>query len=179
MRRPRGDRCPVWTSPPRTEEIQLSFPLPEDGRCFLNLRFTLREPVDGLPAGSEAAFVQLPLPVSGHGAAPKPRPKGRVDCRWEGETLWLSGEGWRMAYDRQTALFRSWTVHGKALFRQPMTFQVWRAPTDNDQNVQAAWRGRDTTGCGRGYTVPPCGRGTAAASSKARSPWSPIKCSPP
>ena len=46
-----------------------------------------------------------------------------------------------MAYDRQTALFRSWTVHGKALFRQPMTFQVWRAPTDNDQNVQAAWRG--------------------------------------
>lgn len=137
----RGPLPRLDISPRGTEEIQLSFPLPEDGRCFLNLRFTLREPVDGLPAGSEAAFVQLPLPVSGHGAAPKPRPKGRVDCRWEGETLWLSGEGWRMAYDRQTALFRSWTVHGKALFRQPMTFQIWRAPTDNDQNVQAAWRG--------------------------------------
>ena len=135
-----GTLPPLDTPPRETEEIRLPYPLPDRGLCFLNLRFTRREPADGQPAGSEAAFVQLPLPVLPQEAGRRPRMDGRVDCRWEGGTLWLSGKGWRMAYDGQTGLFRSWTVGEKAILRKPMTFQVWRAPTDNDQYVQAAWR---------------------------------------
>lgn len=135
-----GTLPPLDTPPRETEEIRLPYSLPDRGLCFLNLRFTRREPADGQPTGSEAAFVQLPLPVLPQEAGRCPRMDGRVDCRWEGGTLWLSGKGWRMAYDGQTGLFRSWTVGEKAILRKPMTFQVWRAPTDNDQYVQAAWR---------------------------------------
>ena len=136
----RGD-LPLLDTPARgTEEIRLPYILPEDGVCALNLRFYQRDGDAWVTAGTEAAFVQLPLPVRKAAAVPQPAPDGRVVCREQGDHVILIAGPSTLVYDLQTASFRSWSVRGRELLRRPMTFQVWRAPTDNDRNVQNAWR---------------------------------------
>ena len=136
----RGD-LPLLNTPARgTEEIQLPYTLPEDGVCALNLRFYQQDEAAGIPAGTEAAFVQLSLPVQPAAECPETSLGGRVICQRQGDSFVLSAGPSTLVYDSQTAAFRSWSVRGRELLRQPMSFQVWRAPTDNDRNIQNTWR---------------------------------------
>ena len=51
----------------------------------------------------------------------------------------LTGAGFRYVYSKFTGCFDQWTVNDRDLFTRPMGFNIWRAPTDNDQNIKAQW----------------------------------------
>ena len=46
----------------------------------------------------------------------------------------------RYQYNRHAVSFEKMTAGGAALLDRPMTFNIWRAPTDNDRNVRLKWR---------------------------------------
>ncbi|NMN00772.1 beta-galactosidase Bbg1 [Bifidobacterium sp. DSM 109958] len=57
----------------------------------------------------------------------------------DGTSVVVRGEGFRYVLDRRTGLFRGMVFDGHTLLTRPMELNVWRAPTDNDRNIRAAW----------------------------------------
>ncbi|MBM6687240.1 hypothetical protein H9X89_16955, partial [Faecalicatena contorta] len=56
-----------------------------------------------------------------------------------GATLVIENARFRHVLDRRTGLFDTMTVGNHSLLDAPMSIDIWRAPTDNDQYVKAQW----------------------------------------
>lgn len=51
----------------------------------------------------------------------------------------IEGEGFQYKLAKKNALFTNMKLHGKELLLEPMAWNVFRAPTDNDRNIQIEW----------------------------------------
>ncbi len=51
----------------------------------------------------------------------------------------ISAQSFRYVYDKQTAAFTELVRNNTSMLEKPMSFNVWRAPTDNDRNIRAEW----------------------------------------
>ena len=58
----------------------------------------------------------------------------------DGAGLVIAGENFRYVLDTRTGLFSRMVFGGHTLLARPMQLNVWRAPTDNDQNIRLAWQ---------------------------------------
>ena len=65
----------------------------------------------------------------------------------KGSVTEISGEGFSYKYDTRTALFTSIKSGGHEMLLQPMEYNLWRAPTDND--VPYKWKWMEKTGYDR------------------------------
>lgn len=134
---------------PPHKTVRLACPVsPEQkARADLRLGYRLLRPAGQLPAGAEVGFDALCLCDPAH---PLPRPvPGPVRLEDRGGEILLEGAGFRYRFDPATGAPCSLVVQGKEVLQEAMRFQVWRAPTDNDRNCQAAWRAA-------GYDRPVC-----------------------
>ena len=52
----------------------------------------------------------------------------------------ISGDSFRYTYDKQHAAFTSLVKDQKSYITDPVSINIWRAPTDNDMRVSASWR---------------------------------------
>ena len=133
--------------------IPLDLPVPDAGRCFLAVTYTLKEKLPGLPKAHELGFDDIPLhnadeknyraarmigasgtdaSVSGHSQFPV------ID---EKETeLRITGDGFTYVFDTLSGLFTSIRSGRKEFLRRPLDFNLWRAPTDNDAASADLWR---------------------------------------
>ncbi len=111
--------------------------LPDSGDSTVTFFYEAKE--DGLffPAGHPLGFDQIPLceerePLS----APAP---GKVEIANTRRALVLTGPGFRYEFNKQTGTFQSLCYENKPLLSRPMEWNVWRAPTDNDQYIKMKW----------------------------------------
>lgn len=51
----------------------------------------------------------------------------------------VEGENFRYCYDTYQGTFSSMKAAGRTLLEQPMEYNVWRAPTDNDRRIRQEW----------------------------------------
>lgn len=51
----------------------------------------------------------------------------------------VSGENFRYVYNKTTACFDEMVYSNVSLLDKPMSFNIWRAPTDNDRNIRRVW----------------------------------------
>ncbi len=65
--------------------------------------------------------------------------EGAVQVEEGGRSIVLSGEDFRYEFDTRKGLFSAMSFHGRALLSRPMEWNVYRAPTDNDQYIDAQW----------------------------------------
>jgi beta-galactosidase len=56
------------------------------------------------------------------------------------DSVVIENERFRYVYDKQTGGWTSLTADNRPLLTRPMTYNIWRAPTDNDRNIQHEWR---------------------------------------
>ena len=56
-----------------------------------------------------------------------------------GRFITVAGENFRYVFDRKTGLFDSMVAKQKTLLAQPMEFNIWRAPIDNDRVQVIHW----------------------------------------
>ena len=68
-----------------------------------------------------------------------PPAEGPVQVEESARSILLLGEGFRYEFDRTAGLFSSLCFHNKELLTRPMEWNVYRAPTDNDQYIDASW----------------------------------------
>ena len=140
------------TAPPHgSRELNLGYTMPDKDVaqlpfCALNLRFRVKEACDIFNHGDEIAFNQL-IVRDGHlqidnlpsciTCNTMPR---KLDVCEEGTLLHIKGQDFHHIFDTVQGAFTQISRNGVNCITRPLTFDVWRAPTDNDRNVQWAWR---------------------------------------
>ena len=136
----RAGACRAPVCPPRgTARMPLPCELPDgDQRADLRLIYVQKEASPFILAGEELGFDQLTLREGPALCLPALRP-GTIAVRETEETVELSGAGFRYVFSRVTGCFDILERNGEILNTRPMTFNVWRAPTDNDRRVRARW----------------------------------------
>jgi beta-galactosidase len=134
----------LWTLnvPPHGETVMaLPFEMENcGGFCTLNLRFRRKESSEWAQHGYEAAFEQLIL-CDNPAKAPIPCLAGKLFHAYEAnDQIHIQGDGFRHIFDLRQGAFTLISRQGINFVTQPVAFDVWRAPTDNDRNVRHAWR---------------------------------------
>ena len=133
------DQALLAIAPHEKKEIALPLPAGLTGDFALHLIQYQKRP---------AAFVQ-PGDVVGedeageqHCAVPALVPgKGEITVEENPAQIIVTGADFRYVYSRNTACLDEMEKRGRALLRQPMEMNIWRAPTDNDRNIRYAWEG--------------------------------------
>lgn len=141
--------------PHGTADVKLPFPMPEAGYCLLTLTYLQRLDAPLTPAGHTLGVDQL---VLREGRMTPPMPARRAthapNIR-ETATHWIiDGEGFAYRFDKAAGLFDAMGYCERSLLAAPMRYNIWRAPTDNDQYVRPEWEaaGYDQV-CPRVYEV--------------------------
>ncbi len=62
-----------------------------------------------------------------------------ITLREDARCITITGCGFRYVYNKHTACFDSMVKDQTALIEKPMSFNIWRAPTDNDRNIRSKW----------------------------------------
>ena len=146
--------------PPHGEgTVKLSVRLPRAGRCFLKVSYHLKQATELLPAGHPLGFDEIPVtnrdgrnqtaaalladgtarktnpaPVPKTGGTGSPLRVSEQTC-----TLVIRSDCLTYVFDLRTGLFHRMAFSGVEWLDRPMEWNVWRAPTDNDRNIKAAW----------------------------------------
>ena len=154
--------------PPHSQaRIPLTLDIPKKGRCFLRVTYILTSPLPGMPKGHELGFDDIEIPTSNKknqkvsamfpyvdvdaaneksmstnadtkngNTAPADLPK----VTEKGTDLVIEGSGFTYTLDTLSGRFTSLIMRGKEVLKQPMDFNLWRAPTDNDQPLVERWK---------------------------------------
>ncbi|NBK80065.1 DUF4981 domain-containing protein [bacterium D16-76] len=111
--------------------------VPEGGIVTLTFFYRAKEAGDFWEAGHELGFDQLVLceePFFLDAPAP-----GEVRIEDGPQAVVVAGGDFRYEFDRRRGLFSSMVYKNKTLLTRPMEWNVYRAPTDNDQYIDKKW----------------------------------------
>ena len=64
---------------------------------------------------------------------------GEIRVSEETRYIVIQNDQFRYLYNKQHVSFDKLVFGGFALLEKPMTFNIWRAPTDNDRNIRRQW----------------------------------------
>lgn len=130
---------PFDSIPPRTKAVQtLEYKVPETGECSLLLRYFQREDTPLVPAGHLLGYDQITLreaPLSTSDFTQK----GGFHLEESEKEIVLTGDNFRYVFNRWNGTFDSMVKDGRTLIEEPIEWNVWRAPTDNDRNIRHKW----------------------------------------
>lgn len=134
-------------------DVPLELLIPERGKCYLCVTYYLKQQVTGLPKGHMLGFDDIPINTKDMRsrkvtslfsslvqANPSAGDTHSLKVRELNEELYITGPLFSYRFDTLSGRFISWKVKGRELLRQPLDFNLWRAPTDNDQPMASLWR---------------------------------------
>ena len=132
------------TAPPHgSQVIDLGLTMPvAEGFCAINVRFRYKNTCDIYDHGDEMAFSQLIVadtPMKANFAIA--RQYGDVCVIDDPVKLHIKGRDFDYIFDKVHGAFTQMKRNGANCITEPVTFDIWRAPTDNDRYVQWHWRG--------------------------------------
>jgi beta-galactosidase len=99
---------------------------------FINFSLLTTSTDDFMPEGYPLASAQFPIPNYMPPVKVIAPVAGELQAMELEELLRFSGKDFIIDFDKKTGEMVSWNAHGKELLAQPMDFNFWRAPTDND-----------------------------------------------
>ena len=124
-------------TPHARREIALPMPAGLVGKCAVHFFEYALHGEKLIPAGhpvgeDEVGCQDYAAPVMADSTSP-------ISVKETARHLIITSEGFRYRYNKITAAFDE-LVHGeRALLTQPMQWNIWRAPTDNDRNISHRW----------------------------------------
>ena len=70
------------------------------------------------------------------------KPEGvlAIETREDKRSITLRGENFRYSFDKQSGCFDMMNFDQLHVIKQPMMFNIWRAPTDNDMYIARRWK---------------------------------------
>ncbi len=119
----------------KSRRVTIDYTLPENGRCYIRFSFVQLGIGELLTEGDEMAFAQFKLPVEVRKIT-RTMPTGAIEVDESSNRIQLRGEGFCHVFDKQNAAFRQLTFGNRKLLSTPMTFNIWRAMTDNERLVK-------------------------------------------
>ncbi|MGL6173470.1 MAG: glycoside hydrolase family 2 TIM barrel-domain containing protein, partial [Cellulosilyticaceae bacterium] len=134
-----GELTHLTLAPHNTMLIQIPFVLPAsfDGDYYLDIRFVQKHTMPWANSGYEVAFVQFEL---GH-ADPLDVPvTSSLVMQQKEHFIILLGEDFTYRFNCFYGSFDSLQTNGVEMLADIPHPAIWRAPTDNDRNIQHKWR---------------------------------------
>lgn len=138
-------------APGKDGVIRLEVPALGIGKCYLKVEWILKEARGVLPAGWELGFDEVPLRTE-DGAfrnlcaekllrKPFARDEsgGRLWMEEDDHYLTIISDTLRYTYDKFTGTFAKMSWNDRQLIDMPMSYNIWRAPTDNDRKIRLIW----------------------------------------
>lgn len=133
--------------PRSTGEITLPVNIPEKGKVFLKVIYTLRQEEVLRQQGMLLGFDEIRLSnadgrnqiAAGMAEKSDMASSGEITVEENDTQLIISGEDFVYVYSKLYGIFEQMTVEGENLFDRPMELNVWRAPTDNDMFLKKEW----------------------------------------
>lgn len=123
--------------PPHGEAEVVLPALPEGGVCTLLLSYATKAAGDFCTAGHALGFDEIVLhdePFFLDSPA-----EGPVELEETGDAVVLTGEKFRYVFNKHTGLFDSLVWQNRNYLEKPMGWNLYRAPTDNDQYIRHQW----------------------------------------
>ena len=125
--------------PPHSErEIQIPLPARKQGPFAVYFEMKQRYDRPLVPAGHVMGLEQIGRQKLDR----EERPDGvlALEVRETDRDISLRGENFRYVLDKRTGCFRIMNYDQLHLLQRPMEFNIWRAPTDNDQYLKLEWK---------------------------------------
>lgn len=125
--------------------IPLTIQVPKVGKCYLKVRYTLKNATEILPKDVDLGFDEVALENADSrnqkamAMLAQCRIGGRISISQSDRYVTLIGNNFTYRYNKLTGLFNSLCFAGTELLEKPMTLNLWRAPTDNDQYLKHKW----------------------------------------
>ncbi|HEY0866104.1 MAG TPA: glycoside hydrolase family 2 TIM barrel-domain containing protein, partial [Fimbriimonas sp.] len=135
-----GGGIHLSAGPGLTEEIALPVDLkPGKTEQTVTVVLSLAHDTPWAGAGHEVAWGQHTVPAIETGPTkrsgfPAPTPSGQDSL------VTLSGADFSVTFNKVLGRLTNWQTNGQDLLREGPTLGLWRAPTDNDMNIQRRWR---------------------------------------
>jgi len=132
--------CPAIV-PRGQAEIVIPYTMPTSGRCHLRLIYVLKEAEGLIPAGEEMGFDQM-LIANIPSTKSVEQTTSLLSFTQEPYIITITGTGpreFKYIFDTITGTFSSLMINGREMLHAPITFNIWRAPTDNDMWVKNRW----------------------------------------
>ncbi|MEG0578566.1 MAG: glycoside hydrolase family 2 TIM barrel-domain containing protein, partial [Niameybacter sp.] len=125
-------------APHASHTLQLGYTLPTkvDGDFFLNLSFVQKAATPWAERGYEVAFSQLELATASYlEVAVTDSLQVEEDARY----ITFTGDAFNYRFNKFCGSFESLQTNGVELLANCPEPSIWRAPTDNDRNIQHGW----------------------------------------
>ena len=126
--------------------IQLPVDVPAKGRCYLTLRYCLKNGTQLLPAGFPLGFDEVKLQNADERNQKalqiwkiKAPTDDSITVSEDERYLTIGTGNFTYRYDKFRGMFSRMTFDGTELLDKPMDFNIWRAPTDNDRKRKLHW----------------------------------------
>ena len=136
----RGEFALPALQPHVAREIKLPCRIPKKaGEYYLTISYYLKQDWSLMKQGHKLGFDQLLI----REGEPKPIeavPKGTVTVEENETTLYIKGDKFYYTMNKLTGTFASMIYENKEILELPMEWNIWRAPTDNDNNIGKEWR---------------------------------------
>jgi len=132
-----GSLPPLDIKARSSREVKVPYVLPKHPKAgaeyFLNLTFTLGRDTNWARTGHEVAWAQFALPVKKVSLPAAVRSAGaRVEMDEDTQSFLISAGESMIVLDKNTGLITGWSTDGLPLFDRGPRFNLFRAPTDND-----------------------------------------------
>lgn len=126
--------------PPHTSaDVAIGYTLPAviDGDFFLNLSFVQKTSTPWAAPGYEVAFDQFELAMAPYYEIPV---ADTIIVKEDPLNITFEGENFNYSFNKFYGSFESLQTNGIELLAARPKTSIWRAPTDNDRNIQHRWR---------------------------------------
>lgn len=128
-------------------EVGIELPAAGQGRGYLKVNWRLKKDMGVLEAGMLLGFDEVELSEAGSRCLltdkllqkPLEETVRQIDVGEDDRYLMLESEIFCYTYDKFTGLFARMVKQNRAILEQPMQYNIWRAPTDNDRNIRNDW----------------------------------------
>lgn len=130
----------VNCEPNQTACLLLELPAPSEKLQLLTLDYYLKESTPLLTKDHHLGFDQLVLSEKMVKPEVPPRPQavifvGNITNGWQ-----ITNGEYRYRFDKLKGIFTTIEKNGVPMIEQPLDFNIWRAPTDNDRLIREFWQ---------------------------------------
>ena len=133
--------------PGETGSVSFSLDFVPEGKSFIQAEYLLKKDWSLLKKGFSLGAEEWKLsdaPKKAENPVLASRIKdadsaGDIQVSEEGHTIVLSGQDFVYRYDTYKGVFSAMEKGGKPVIMEPMEYNVWRAPTDNDRRIRLVW----------------------------------------
>lgn len=126
-------------APHEEKRISIAYRLPEDGRCFIRFLYAAKRDCPPVPKDRELGFDQFELPVFGAFPCVAAGREGSLAFSEDETAIRIRGNSFEYIFSKPDGVFTHLVFGGSDLLEQPMEYNLWRAPTDNDRNIRIKW----------------------------------------